>query len=576
MELNDDQFARLGLEKRADLSGFLAEKARTYEVRDLRSRPDTISDELIIKTFDLSSLPDPNVTWDTGRWSTGGSRDWTTQAQGSGGNDGSEAPQVSDEAVADLLQFNWILGENSLGVFTPAILEVGMIDRTPYFIREHFSKSAQSLIETNVVPSHDLLFHLTESVGAALAFLHQSNLNVPHGNLNPSNILIAEGNLKTAPIVLSDAVRTQETIRRGEKTKDLQSLGAIILQLLTWEKDPIPVYEALNRAESANYEKLGKQADKWRVLICRLLDGSSYKGNPETGEILRDWLAELRPSKSPVPTIPGPKAPSPAGPNLGGTTEKEVEGSINDALDTLINEHQFREGLESALAFCRKTPDDIDPATWERLNFCANHLSEDDLRDSNLLVTLEEAATMNSGTSALRLGLALMGVDRDQNEALQWLEKAAELGEPDALQPLALLWETGHRTIPLMATRPSEFSRSLRKKFPAPTNPMPSQPSFCAASRVAPPPTPFPSWKKPRRKAFSERPIFWDKFTPPVMVLKSWKKGPTPSSRKHGRNRRKPTRTIIPPPTISGSAWDWASGPRKTSTTRAFISSKVR
>ena len=325
MELDDDQFSRLGLSKVADLTGYLAENSRSYRVQDLQGRPDTVSDQLVIKTFDLSSIPDATVTWDTGRWSTGGSSDWiVTQKHPTNSNKSAPKKQeVSDEAITELLQFNWVLGENSLGIFTPSILEVGMIDKTPYLLREYYSKSLQSLIETRLTPTHDLLFHLAESAWSALAFLHQTSLNVPHGNLKASNILIAEGNLKSAPIILADAVKTQETIRRGEKTRDLQNLGAILLQFLTSEKSSIPIYEALNRAENANYERLGKQSDKWKTLLCRLLNGNDLNQYPETGVALKEWLADLRSPKSTLPNIPEPKAPSPAGPNLGGSAEKK-------------------------------------------------------------------------------------------------------------------------------------------------------------------------------------------------------------------------------------------------------------
>ncbi len=449
MELNADQFARLGLQEVADLSGFLAEDGRSYEVKDLIGRPDTISDQLVIKTFDLSSIPDAKVTWDTGRWSTGGAQDWSTQAHPVGGQDEKKnSNEATKAAVNELLQFNWILGENSMGAFSPAILEVGMVEQTPYFIREHYAKTAYSLIETNVAPSPDLLFHIAESIWTALAFFHQPNLNVPHGNLKARNVLISEGNLKTAPIVLADAVRTQETIRRGEKTKDLQNLGIILLQLITWEKDTIPVYEALNRAESANYEKLGKQGPKWKELICRLLDGSSYQGNPDTADILADWLQPVRPSKSPIPTIPNPQAPSPAGPNLGGSAEKEEEeGNVNDEIDQLIKEQEFAKGFTIALASCKKASTsggEADPATFERLNFCADHLEKHELSAPELLRDLEEAAELGSSKGCLRLGTILIEDEAKHAEALTWLEKAADDGgEIAALAPLAKLYESG-------------------------------------------------------------------------------------------------------------------------------------
>ena len=104
----------------------------------------------------------------------------------------------------------------------------------------------------------------------------------------------------------------------------------------------------------------------------------------------------------------------------------------------------------------------------ERLNFCVALLSDSDLATEKTFLSLQEAATLDSSPAALRLGQAYLSVHQDSDLALEWLEKAAESGEVDALAPIASLYENGTSTHSPQIDKALSTLNLLAEKCPGP------------------------------------------------------------------------------------------------------------
>ena len=450
MDLTSEHFARLGLQLVADLSGALASGARTYHVKDIEGRLTDPGGALVLKAFTAESTAPADALFSPAKddfdfSTTGYGPDQTLQSD----------PETDLQTRTEHQELNWSLGEMSRAGHLTEIYEFGLVDDVPFLIRPHFEKSVSLLCETKVEATHELLFPIADAVWSALAFLHQPALNRPHGNLKASNVLISQGHISTAQIVLCDAVRTPETSRRAEKVKDLQSLGILLLQLITSTASAPSAYQALARAETLSYASLGDRAADWKTLICNLLEESSFESEFDTAALRDSLLAPLSTTREPEVAQPAELPASP--PNVGLVV-------VDDSSSARIRQHVAKGNHTAALKLALESAQSSETKDLvTNLNSCCSRISSAALLQDDIFADFEEAAGLGSSVAALRLGQVLSDQPTHADEALLWLEKASELGQPSASVPLSKLYENGTPTHPA----DPELALSTLQKSPA-------------------------------------------------------------------------------------------------------------
>lgn len=454
LEISPSTFGRLDLTEKADLTDALAPEARTYHVQDNAGRRP--SADLILKVYEKGSGGGSSSAgiWDTGRWSTRDAGLWATGPQQP--KNPSLPAEVDNSARIASLQLNWLIAEQSQHQFFPRIVEVGEIDGTPYLLRDRLPQSVAALAKARVAPNPAMLWQIASGVWNALCFLHQPDVNIPHGNLKLANVLIGAGPVTDAPVFLSDAAETAETERKRLKQDDFRALGSIIYQLACSSPASISLVDALVRADSADWSALGKEGAAWKALAIRLLDEGSYASfNPAAAR--QDWLDPVRPKKAKLVTIPLPAPAAPAGPLVGGEAKAKPPGEICEEIDAELQSGKLIPALALATRALAKQPEPS-PEILSRIDYCAANLPESDLANSETLILLEEAANLGSLPAISRLGLALVKIDPD--EALTWLENASGRGDTDVLPVLARLYEDG---APRHPANPSKASATMKQ-----------------------------------------------------------------------------------------------------------------
>lgn len=433
-EIPNNIFDRLGVKPKVDLSDTFASGSRTYHVLDQRGRSSL--PELILKVYekDLYGGDQGGGIWSTRRWKTGDK--WSSTM--SHANPAKAASSASGGASIRQLQLNWMISEQSGHQFFPKVLEVGEVDEMLYLLREHHPQSLTSLTRTKFVPNPPTLHRIVSGVWTGLCFLHQSGVNMPHGNVKLSNVVIGKGPIQDARIYLCDAVEeTQETERKRRKQEDFRALGVLIYQIVSTDLSELSSVEALVRADSLDWSALGRYAQAWKELTIKLLDEVSYTSfNPVIA--WKEWLDPVSPKKAGVLSVPLPLPAPPAGPALGGGTRSLEQ--VCKEIDELIRSEKLLEAIELGLRSLGLGAADED-AVLSRIDCCAATLSAGDLTGSGALKLLEKAAKLGSANAAYRLGVALLVVAPDK--ARTWLEFSVERNIPDALLCLARLHENG-------------------------------------------------------------------------------------------------------------------------------------
>ena len=474
LELAKSFFDQLQLEEISDLSGAFAEQARSYRVKDLADRDGGKNSDYVLKVYDPAGNKKQDSIWNTNRWT---SQDFATVTHDPQSKEQpAETNEPNPDDALEALKYNWTLSEQANEQLFLPLVEIGHFDTFPYILRPFQSQTALTLINSKVSTSAPLLWNIASSLWSALAFLHQPSLNLPHGNVTAANTLLAKGPVVSTKIYLSDAVATAETERKAKKIDDIRNLGAILLQLVQSDPEPIPLFEALPRLEASiaaksDWEPLGKEAAKWQKFIARLLDESSYQMDFQSLAAREEWLADVTPKKTTLPPIPAPVAASPAGPNLGGNAKPADTGSLLGEIDDALKAGQNLTALRLAVEGADHAPDT--PEFRERIDFAASELQEEDLSNSEILILLEKGATFGSPHSALQLGLALIEIESNSqdgysDESYAWLEKAAEHGLQKALLPMSRLQEAGTASLPSNGNAALETMEKYRATNPGP------------------------------------------------------------------------------------------------------------
>jgi len=460
LDIDDSIFSRLGLQQVADLSEISASEARSYQVRDLRSRG-LGNNSLVLKIYEKEAAGGSSSSgiWDTGRWSTRGADQWTTGAHLSkGGGFEKEAPSQS---MIQHLQLSWVVSEQASHHFFPRIVEVGEIDHLPYLLREYHPRNLVTLALTRVAPNSAMLHQIISGAWTALCFLHQQEVNTPHGNLKLSNILIGKGPIQEAEIFLTDLKETDETERKARKQEDFRALGLILYQIALSDHSSMSLSDGQARAEQADWSGLGKDAEAWKRLAINLLDKKSYLDFNATAA-RQSWLDPVRPKKARVVAIPLPVPAPPAGPTLGGDARAKPPEEIDADIKALIKSGDLIGGLRMAVkALTGMNPPD--PVLASHLDYCSYYLPAEALTNSDNLTVLENAAELGSGSAASRLGHALLTVDED--EAFSWLKVAIERGASECIPAFCRLLESGtpsHPAEPAVALKYMERLLELK------------------------------------------------------------------------------------------------------------------
>lgn len=462
LEISQSIFDRLDLGDKTDLTDSLAPEARTFQVED-RSRLRPVG-ELVFKVFEknLGKPGQSGAIWDTRRWSTRDVDQWATMAHPGKGAESTDAVVVDNSRLVQDIQTNWLMGELSHHRFFPKVVEVGEIDGMPYLLRQRLPQSLAALVRARVIPNSAMLYQIVSGIWTALCFLHQPEVNLPHGNLKLQNVLIGAGPVHEADVFLCDAVETAETARKQLKQEDFRALGTILYQLATASYAHVSSIDALVRADSADWTALGKEGQAWKQLCIRLLEEGSYT-NFNAFAAREEWLAPVKPKKAHLPAIPPPAPPNPSGPVVGGQAQSKPINEICLEVDEAIAAGKISEALSTATKAMTGQPE-ISPDLLSRIDYCVSQLDASVPLTSEMLILLEEAANFGSLEAISRLGSELFGIEPD--EALEWLEKAVARGDIGSMPYLARLYESGTPGHPAAPDKAATVMRQWREAHP--------------------------------------------------------------------------------------------------------------
>lgn len=175
------------------------------------------------------------------------------------------------------------------------IHECGSSPDGTFYATDRYDRSLQQLIDGRIKLSSPVLHRIVESITKGLMEL-QNECGRPHGNLKAANVLITDApEASQTRIVLSDPSSQEHIDSEASWNRDLRAIAEFIYELITHR--PTPAVDGWQVPESAEWAKLGKQADAWRNL-CNLLLGASVKSGIITLETAVEELEKLREVKS--------------------------------------------------------------------------------------------------------------------------------------------------------------------------------------------------------------------------------------------------------------------------------------
>lgn len=339
------------------------------------------------------------------------------------------------------ITLRWSLSESCGRSHLAPITQIGHHDRHAYQVRPFYPLTLRDLLVREVRLSPVLLFSLVDRIWAILEFLHQPEINQPHGNLSVENIALDRNSIQEATITALDLVETPETRRSEFKRTDFQNLGLIIYRMAGSFGGRIDAVDAMQRTLNADWTHLGKQESGWKQLCKGLLDPNGF------GADLAKRRGELLSSVKPQgvsPALVAALLPVTSQPPLADTPTPASSGPSQNPegiLETIRSDME-RNDLGAALANLIDSWAIFDHSlAIEWADRIAGQLSIEDLSNSDILTLLERAAKPGSMVSALRLGEALIEVS--PAESIVWLEQAVKAGHTKALPLVAHLKEWG-------------------------------------------------------------------------------------------------------------------------------------
>ncbi|MHC4538609.1 MAG: hypothetical protein ACYS74_02355, partial [Planctomycetota bacterium] len=171
------------------------------------------------------------------------------------------------------------------------VYEYGSTGDGDFYATDRYDRSLQQLIDGRIRLSSPVLHAIIESIAKGLMELKEE-CGRPHGNLKATNVLIAgAGEIAQTKIVLSDPSSEEHLDNEAYWNRDLRAIAELIYELITHR--PTPAVDGWQVPESAEWAKLGRQAQAWRNL-CNLMLSASAESGAATIETVVEELEKLR------------------------------------------------------------------------------------------------------------------------------------------------------------------------------------------------------------------------------------------------------------------------------------------
>ncbi len=371
--------------------------------------------------------------WNTARFHTG---------PGSGG--AADATGSTFEERMSEMALRWSIGAASGGKLIPPVIEFGQADRFAFQVRPYYPLTLRSLIEKQVSPNPLLLFRVVDQIWTALTFLHQLEINQPHGNLSISNVAFGPGPPAESGVFLLDLRESIETRRAEFKRADYQNLGLIIYQFASSFEGRIDAVDALVRCKNVTWNHLGKFEKGWRELAHHLLNPDHFPSGYDMAAERQRALSPLLPPKTHLAAVPGVHPVSADPPiraaEASAAPQARTASELAEDIEALLQKGELAPALDRTLQFLSAESSQTDRVVGWCDRIAAAATSEL-CAQSQFLAGLEQAASAGSAVSALRLGESL--VAKFPSEALSWLDQAARAGHHASLPLLAQAYEWG-------------------------------------------------------------------------------------------------------------------------------------
>jgi len=386
--------------------------------------------------------------WNTGRYSTA----YVTGAQTAG----AARDTGRDEQVLQEMNLRWEIGVMAGGRQVNPVLDFGLMRKHLYQVRPFYPITLHHLIERQVSPGHAVLFRVVDQLWAALAFLHQSAVNQPHGALTTHNIGFSSNRVIEAAACLLDLKETPETRRAEMKRRDFQDLGMLIYQFACSLEKPVDAVDAAMRCPNASWKQLGEREKDWKALVKRLLEPDSFPLGYDLAGSREQLLGPLQPPKTPYTVVAKPLPVDTEPPYRQGDadlTETKAEVDYVGEMERLLNAGDHL----AALRVLQLVPAEFEPR--EQIAVWGNQIAEqagDDLgNNTEFLAGMEAIATRGCQRAGLRLGLWL--AKNQPAEALSWLGAASEAGLTESYGCIAGIYEYGGEGVPADPARALAF-----------------------------------------------------------------------------------------------------------------------
>lgn len=336
----------------------------------------------------------------------------------------------------------WEIGEKSEGRASNRILSYGVISGYIYECRDYYPMTLAELLERQVLPNHSILGNIVDQLWNALSFLHNADINTPHGGLYPGNIGISSKSMADARYTLLDIHETSETRRLEFKRRDYQYLGILIYRLCNSLLDHVEPVDAAARCKNAAWPHLGKHEQKWKSLVQLLLDANTLPSDWDSSQARVQHMSALLGANVAL-------APFELSRIVVGEPPYYVQGDDQHAV---VEDVSYAEQATAAwgqgnvlLAFhslndCPQGHKDREDCLKLADTYAAE-LADEWAGNSELMLCIEALADAGSVQCMFLLGRFL--TKTEPAEALQWLHKAAKQGFVAAKPIMAGIYESG-------------------------------------------------------------------------------------------------------------------------------------
>lgn len=158
-----------------------------------------------------------------------------------------------------------------------------------YYVTEQYPLSVETLIDRHISLNSKRLHGLTLGIVRGLQALDRATGGQAHGNLHPNNVLLRRRGGGKYGVHLTDPAIGGGM---GERTADLQALGALVQALITHK--PVDPNREWTLGGLESYAPLGSRANAWREFVGKLLGVGTQLAFTDLAEVA-EALKALRP-----------------------------------------------------------------------------------------------------------------------------------------------------------------------------------------------------------------------------------------------------------------------------------------